>query len=86
MNSATSMATIAGATVAAATAWWAAHGLLSVCAPMHTGCTCAPAFAAVVPLVENDQAPAAKTGGINNADQDLFMPDQQLDHGYSEAM
>ncbi|KAK9035714.1 hypothetical protein V6N11_077746 [Hibiscus sabdariffa] len=86
MNSATSMAAIAAATVAAASAWWVAHGLLSVCAPMHTGCTCAPAFAAAVPPVENDQAPAAKTGGINNADQDLSMPDQQLDHGYSEAM
>ncbi|KAK8702363.1 hypothetical protein V6N13_020719 [Hibiscus sabdariffa] len=86
MNSATSMAAIAAATVAAATAWWAAHGLLSVCAPLHTGCTCAPAFAAAVPPVENDQAPATKMGGKNNADQDLSMPDQQLDHRYSEAM
>ncbi|GMI66716.1 LATE ELONGATED HYPOCOTYL, LATE ELONGATED HYPOCOTYL 1 [Hibiscus trionum] len=86
MNSATSVAAIAAATVAAATAWWAAHGLLSVCAPLHTGCTCAPAFAAAVPPVESGQAPAAKTGGKNSADQDLFMQDQQLDHEYSEAM
>ncbi|CAL1398725.1 unnamed protein product [Linum trigynum] len=33
VNSAPSMAAIAGATVAAATAWWAAHGLLPLCAP-----------------------------------------------------
>ncbi|XP_039008385.1 protein LATE ELONGATED HYPOCOTYL-like isoform X5 [Hibiscus syriacus] len=86
MNSATSMAGIAAATVAAATTWWAAHGMLSLCAPLHTGCTCAPAFAGTVPPVESDQAPSAKTGGKNNADQDLSMQNQQLDHGYSEVM
>ncbi|XP_039007523.1 protein LATE ELONGATED HYPOCOTYL-like isoform X2 [Hibiscus syriacus] len=86
MNSATSMAGIAAATVAAATAWWAAHGLLSLCAPLHTGCSCAPAFAAAVPPVENDQAPAAMTGGKNNSDQDLSMQNRQWDHVYSEAM
>ncbi|KAK8688294.1 hypothetical protein V6N13_087066 [Hibiscus sabdariffa] len=86
MNSATSMPAIAAATVAAATAWWAAHGLLSVCAPQHTGCTCAPAFAAAVPPMENGRAPAAKTDRKYNADQDLSLQDQQLDHEDSEAM
>ncbi|XP_039012071.1 protein LATE ELONGATED HYPOCOTYL-like isoform X1 [Hibiscus syriacus] len=69
INSATSMAAIAAATVAAATAWWAAHGLLSVCAPLHTGCTYAPAFVAAVPPMENGQDPAAKMDGKNNDDQ-----------------
>nr|GEV47560.1 protein LHY-like isoform X1 [Tanacetum cinerariifolium] len=32
-----SMAAIAAATVAAATAWWAAHGLLPVCTPFYPG-------------------------------------------------
>ncbi|XP_059301523.1 protein LATE ELONGATED HYPOCOTYL [Lycium ferocissimum] len=36
INSAPSMAAIAGATVAAATAWWAAHGLLPLCSPFQS--------------------------------------------------
>lgn len=40
-----SMAAITAATVAAATAWWAAHGLLPLCAPFHPGFTCSPASA-----------------------------------------
>ncbi|GMI98494.1 LATE ELONGATED HYPOCOTYL, LATE ELONGATED HYPOCOTYL 1 [Hibiscus trionum] len=86
MYSATSMAAIAAATVTAATAWWDAHGLLSVCAPLHTGCTYAPAFTAAVPPMENGQAPAAKMDRKYNADQELSMQDQQLDHECSEAM
>lgn len=41
-DSSTGMAAIAAATVAAATAWWAAHGLLPLCSPLpfHTGFTC----------------------------------------------
>ena len=35
-----SVAAIAAATVAAATAWWAAHGLLPLCAPLHTSFYC----------------------------------------------
>ncbi|KAE8721511.1 Homeodomain-like superfamily protein isoform 1 [Hibiscus syriacus] len=86
MNSATSMAAITAVTVAAATAWWASHGLLSVCAPLHAGCKCAPAFVATVPPMENVQAPAAKMDGNISDDQDQSMQDQQLDHEYSEAM
>ncbi|OMP06302.1 hypothetical protein CCACVL1_01635 [Corchorus capsularis] len=86
MNSAPSMAAIAAATVAAATAWWAAHGLLPVCAPLHTGFTCAPASTAAVPPVEDGQAPAAKTEKKDNTDQNLSMQDQQLDPECSEAL
>ncbi|XP_022757640.1 protein LHY-like isoform X2 [Durio zibethinus] len=86
MNSAPSMAAIAAATVAAATAWWAAHGLLPVCAPLHTGFTCAPASTVAVPPKENGQAPAAKTERKDNTDQDLSTQDRQLDPEYSEAL
>ncbi|XWS76798.1 hypothetical protein CRYUN_Cryun01aG0208700 [Craigia yunnanensis] len=86
MNSAPSMAALVAATVAAATAWWAAHGLLPLCASPHTGFTCAPASTAAVPPMENGQAPAAKTERKDNTDQDLSMQDQQLDPEYSEAL
>ncbi|XWS35970.1 hypothetical protein CRYUN_Cryun20dG0041900 [Craigia yunnanensis] len=84
MNSAPTMVAIAAATVAAATAWWAAHGLLPVCVPLHTGFTCAPASTA--PPRENGQTPAAKTERKDNNDQDLSMQDQQLDPEFSEAL
>ncbi|XP_017979100.1 PREDICTED: protein LHY isoform X6 [Theobroma cacao] len=86
MNPAPSMAAIAAATVAAATAWWAAHGLLPLCAPLHTGFTCALASAAAVPPMDNEQAPATKMERKDNNDQDLSMQDQQLDPEYSEAL
>ncbi|KAB2056537.1 hypothetical protein ERO13_A11G101800v2 [Gossypium hirsutum] len=86
MNSATSMAAIAAATVAAATAWWAAHGLLSVCAPLQTGCTCAPASTAAVTPMENGEAPAANMERKMYAGQDPSMQDQRLDPQYAEAM
>ncbi|XVF22265.1 hypothetical protein REPUB_Repub12eG0158500 [Reevesia pubescens] len=86
MNSTPSMAAIAAATVAAATAWWAAHGLLPVCAPLHAGFTYAPATTAAVPIMDNGQAPSAKTDRKDNTDQDLSMQEQQLDPEYSEAL
>lgn len=43
LNSVPSMAGIAAATVAAATAWWGAHGLLPLSPPFHPGFTCSPA-------------------------------------------
>ncbi|XP_022770652.1 protein LHY-like isoform X3 [Durio zibethinus] len=86
MNSAPSMAAIAAATVAAATAWWAAHGLLPVCAPLHAGFNCAPASTAADPPMENGQAPTAKTERKDNTDQDFSMQDQQLDPEYSEGL
>ncbi|XVF80329.1 hypothetical protein PTKIN_Ptkin15bG0061800 [Pterospermum kingtungense] len=87
MNSAPTMAAIAAATVAAATAWWAAHGLLPVCAPLHTGFTCAPASTAAVPAMENGQAPAAKTDRKDNSNnQVLSVLDQRLDPEYTETL
>ncbi|MBA0620715.1 hypothetical protein Godav_006401 [Gossypium davidsonii] len=86
MNSAPSMAAIAAATVAAATAWWAAHGLFPVCAPLHTGFTCFPASTAAVPPMENGQPPAAKTEQKGKTDQALSLQVEQLDPENSEAL
>nr|UER43254.1 LHY1 protein [Populus tomentosa] len=60
INSAPSMAAIAAATVAAATAWWAAHGLLPICAPLHTAFACPPASATAIQSADTDQVPPAK--------------------------
>ncbi|MBA0805277.1 hypothetical protein Gohar_004802 [Gossypium harknessii] len=86
MNSAPSMAAIAAATVAAATAWWAAHGLFPVCAPLHTGFTCFPESTAAVPPMENGQPPAAKTEQKGKTDQALSLQVEQLDPENSEAL
>ncbi|PPR91228.1 hypothetical protein GOBAR_AA29461 [Gossypium barbadense] len=86
MNSAPRMAAIAAATVAAATAWWAAHGLFPVCAPLHTGFTCFPASTAAVPPMENGQPPAAKTEQKGKTDQALSLQVEQLDPENSEAL
>ncbi|GMI69532.1 LATE ELONGATED HYPOCOTYL, LATE ELONGATED HYPOCOTYL 1 [Hibiscus trionum] len=86
MNSAPSMAAIAAATVAAATAWWAAHGLLPVCAPLHPGFTCALASTAAVLPMENGQDPIAETERNDKTDQALSMQEEQLDPKYSEAL
>ncbi|MBA0788821.1 hypothetical protein Gotri_006694 [Gossypium trilobum] len=85
-NSAPSMAAIAAATVAAATAWWTAHGLLPVCAPLHTGFTCAPASTAAVPPMENGQTPAANMEQKDKTDLALTTQDERLDPEYSEAL
>ncbi|GMI69534.1 LATE ELONGATED HYPOCOTYL, LATE ELONGATED HYPOCOTYL 1 [Hibiscus trionum] len=82
MNSTPSMAAVAAATVAAATAWWAAHGLIPVCAPLHPGFTCAPA---VTPM-ENGQAPAAKMEQKDKTDQAPAIQDGQPDLEFSEAL
>ncbi|TYJ04916.1 hypothetical protein E1A91_A12G127100v1 [Gossypium mustelinum] len=86
MNSAPRMAAIAAATVAAATAWWAAHGLFPVCAPLHTGFTCFLASTAAVPPMENGQPPAAKTEQKGKTDQALSLQVEQLDPENSEAL
>lgn len=80
INAAPSMAAIAAATVAAATAWWAAHGLLPLCAPLHTGFTCAPASATSAPPTDSGQTPVANAERGENAPQD-----QQLDLECSDA-
>jgi MYB-related transcription factor LHY len=82
MGSTPSMAAIAAATVAAATAWWAAHGLLPLCAPLHTAYACAPASTADPPI--DGQPPKAKTEGEENARQN--PPLQQQDPDFSETV
>ncbi|GKV49392.1 hypothetical protein SLEP1_g56146 [Rubroshorea leprosula] len=86
MNSTPCMAAIAAATVTAATAWWAAHGLLPVCSPLHNGFPCPPASTAAVSPMETDQAPASKPQREENADQNPSVQEQQLAPEYSEAL
>ncbi|PON97191.1 Protein LHY [Trema orientale] len=84
MNSAPSIAAIAAATVAAATAWWAAHGMLPLCTPLHTGFTCPPASISGVPSTDTGQVPAAKT---ERGENHLDPPSQeQVDLEKSEAL
>jgi MYB-related transcription factor LHY len=79
------VAAIAAATVAAATAWWAAHGLLPLCAPLHTAFACPPATATVVPSTNPSEAPPkTKQGDITL--QNPPLQDQILDPEDSEAL
>ncbi|MED6201631.1 CCA tRNA nucleotidyltransferase, mitochondrial [Stylosanthes scabra] len=80
-----SMAAIAAATVAAATAWWAAHGLLPLCAPLHTAFTCPPASATAAPLINTGEAPP-KTEQGNIAPDNPPLQDQTVDPEYSEVL
>ncbi|KAI3418555.1 uncharacterized protein J3R85_013768, partial [Psidium guajava] len=59
-SSTPSMAALAAATVAAATAWWAAHGLLPLCAPLHTGFSCNPTSANTVHSLDTSQIPVVE--------------------------
>ncbi|CAJ2631240.1 unnamed protein product [Trifolium pratense] len=79
------VAAIAAATVAAATAWWAAHGLLPLCAPLHTAFACPPASATVVPSTNLSEAPPkTKQGDITL--QNPPLQDQIFDPEDSEAL
>ncbi|XP_021748820.1 protein LHY-like isoform X1 [Chenopodium quinoa] len=81
MNSAPSVAAIAAATVAAATAWWAAHGLLPLCAPLHGGYSFPPA-SATAPLANFGQTPPANEEKEENNFQipgsQVQQPNQEL--------
>ncbi|KAG4379607.1 hypothetical protein GLYMA_16G017400v4 [Glycine max] len=79
-----SVAAIAAATVAAATAWWAAHGLLPLCAPLHTSFAC-PASVTTVPSMNTGEAPALKAEQEKTTLQNPPLQDQMLDPEYSEA-
>ncbi|KAI4355326.1 hypothetical protein L6164_004109 [Bauhinia variegata] len=81
-----SMAAIAAATVAAATAWWAAHGLLPLCAPLHTAFTCPPATATAARPMDTGEAQAAKTDKGESILQNPPTQDQVLDPEFSEAL
>ncbi|RDX87790.1 Protein LHY, partial [Mucuna pruriens] len=80
-----SVTAIAAATVAAATAWWAAHGLLPLCAPLHTAFACPPASAAAVPSMNIGESPQkTEQGEIKR--QSPPLQDQILDPEHSEAL
>ncbi|BAT80373.1 Protein LHY-like protein [Vigna angularis] len=51
-----SVTAITAATVAAATSWWAAHGLLPLCTPLHTAFACPPAPATAAPSMTLGQS------------------------------
>lgn len=72
-----SMADLAAATVAAATAWWAAHGLLPLCAPVHTGFTCNLPSSSVVPPAGAGQALANQADPRGRTFQDKSSQDHQ---------
>ncbi|XP_028795794.1 protein LHY-like [Neltuma alba] len=79
-----SIAAIAAATVAAATAWWAAHGFLPLCAPFHSAFPCPPLSAAAVPSMDNGEIPAAKTE--QGGEATLQGPLQGQDPEYTDAL
>ncbi|CAK8544981.1 unnamed protein product [Lathyrus sativus] len=75
-----SVAAIAAATVAAATAWWTAHGLLPLCAPLHTAFACPPASATVVPSMNISEVPPKTEQGdvtLQNPPLQDHMPDPE---------
>ncbi|XP_020216646.1 protein LHY [Cajanus cajan] len=80
-----SVAAIAAATVAAATAWWAAHGLLPLCTPLHTAFACPPASVTAAPSMNNGEAPSLNTKQEKATLQNHPLQDQMLDPECSEA-
>ncbi|XP_030454212.1 protein LATE ELONGATED HYPOCOTYL isoform X1 [Syzygium oleosum] len=84
-SSTPSMAALAAATVAAATAWWAAHGLLPLCAPLHTGFTCNPTSATAVHSLDTSQTPVVEK---ERRECTFENPSSQehLDQEHSEAL
>nr|DAD18070.1 TPA_asm: hypothetical protein HUJ06_019533 [Nelumbo nucifera] len=86
MSPSPSLAAIAAATVAAASAWWAAHGLLPLCPPLHPGFTCIPPYTAATPSTDTVQPPVINKEKMENTLQDPPWKDQQLDPEFSEAL
>ncbi|XP_038709145.1 protein LATE ELONGATED HYPOCOTYL-like isoform X1 [Tripterygium wilfordii] len=92
MTSVPSMAAIAAATVAAATAWWAAHGLLPSCSPLHTLFNCPPASTTATATgtdfqsVDTAQDPVANAERKENTSKSCPLQDQGLDVEHSEAV
>jgi len=85
LNSAPSMAAIVAATVAAATAWWTAHGLLPMCAPLHTSFACPPASATAIQSVDTGQVSATKTERKETA-ENPSLQGQIQDPEHTEAL
>ncbi|BAT98190.1 hypothetical protein VIGAN_09182700 [Vigna angularis var. angularis] len=80
-----SVVAIAAATVAAATAWWAAHGLLPLCAPLHTAFACPPASVTAVPSMNTSETPSLKAEQEKSTLQNPPLHDQMMHPEYSEA-
>ncbi|CAJ1976046.1 unnamed protein product [Sphenostylis stenocarpa] len=79
-----SVSAIAVATVAAATAWWAAHGLLPLCTPLHTAFACPPASATAAPCMTMGELPEKSQQEIKL--QKPTLQDQILDPEQSEVL
>ncbi|PWA70806.1 late elongated hypocotyl [Artemisia annua] len=67
-----SMAAIAAATVAAATAWWAAHGLLPVCTPFYPGYATSP-YSCGTPTDANQERVA------NNGTSEVVLQEEKTE-------
>lgn len=84
MNAAPSITSIAAATVAAATAWWAAHGLLPLCAPFHMGLNYVPVSGSAVPVVTNQ--PRADITGTREEFNGPPLDAKHLEPEFCEAL
>ncbi|KAG1354727.1 protein LHY [Cocos nucifera] len=87
-NPSPSMAAVAAATVAAASAWWATNGLLPMFPPFHTSYSFAPPSTVPVPSVDIAQAPKDKKEKKEDRPQNLLQEDHQqiMDPGHSGAL
>ncbi|XP_019419235.1 PREDICTED: protein LHY-like isoform X2 [Lupinus angustifolius] len=79
-----SIAAIAAATVGAATAWWAAHGMLPLCAPLHTTFPCPPSSRTAIPSMNAGEAPSVTEQGEINL-QNPPLEDKMFNPEYSET-
>ncbi|XP_019059791.1 PREDICTED: protein CCA1-like isoform X2 [Tarenaya hassleriana] len=86
VSSPSSLAAIAAATVSAATAWWAAHGLLPLCAPIHSAFPCHPPPTTLAPISDdNGHAPYANVDTKESTLQNPSVQSQDADPEHSEA-
>ncbi|XP_058086392.1 protein LATE ELONGATED HYPOCOTYL isoform X2 [Magnolia sinica] len=81
-----SLAAIAATTVAAASAWWASHGLLPFCPPLHTGFAFAPAPTTTVTTMQTNQAPEDNKERVDNCKNPMWEDQQLLDTEFSVAV
>ena len=85
MNPTPSKEAIAAATVAAATAWWAAHGLPPLCSPLHSAFTSAAISAPVVQ--SSDACPNSESKDkAESSLQNAALQNPQLDAEQSEVL
>jgi len=76
---------ITAATVTAATAWWAVHGLLPLCTPLHTPFACPPTSATAASSMTLDESPPKNQQGEIKS-QNPPLQDQILDPEQSEVL